>query len=720
MDTAIYESVIRIGQKLFAESDMANLCEMIIDEAQKITQAEGGTLYLSNRQPPTCLNFSIVHNKALDEYDTHCGTRPSTLQPIPLFDASGNQNLRHIAACAANRREIINVADTYQASEFDFSGAHAFDAQTSYHTQSVLAVPLINDIGELTGVLQLINARTPDRDAVIAFDKTLEPIIATLASFAALAISAQNVSNSNRELLIKLSGQSNTQALMESILVEAQKLTHAEGGSLYLLQEKKTDSALHFMIVRNDQLKLCYGGVQGETVPFPPIPLYEQVADEWQPNLHNVVTYCAHTREEVIIDDAYNNDQFDLSGAKRFDEQNNYASRSFLTLPLLDHNKDVIGVLQLVNATDAFTHEVVPFSQRIVPLVKALATYASIALENQLLVQEHKELLDTFIQCIAKAIDAKSAHTSGHCQRVPLLTELLAKAACHDFERFATFNLDDDGWYELHVAAWLHDCGKLATPDSVLDKSTKLHGLQDGIALVNARFAALKHQTQNQFLKKIFDQPDQMENIRQSLREALDQLESDRAFIEKANQGGEFFTDEDIARVEQIARRTWLDHAGQQSALLTEREVHNLCVARGTLNAEERQVINNHIQVTIDMLESLKFPRKLQRVPEYAGGHHEKMDGSGFPKGLTRQQMSVPARIMAIADIFEALTAKDRPYKEPMSVSQALAIMQRMRDSNHIDPDLYHLFVTAGVWQQYAKRVLMPQQLDITDASSFL
>ena len=720
MESSVYESVIRIGQKLFAESDMASLCEMIIDEAQKITHAEGGTLYLSDQQPPKQLNFSIVHNQALDQYDTHQGTRVSTLRPIPLFDETGQANQRHIAASAAHRREIINIADTYTTSEYDFSGAHNFDRQAKYHTQSVLAIPLINDASELIGVLQLINARDDSLNRVIPFSTDLEPITAMLASFAALAISAQNASNRNRELLIKLSGQSNTQALMESILVEAQKLTRAEGGSLYLLEGDHLDRRLRFMIVRNDVLKISYGGLKGEPVPYPAIPLFQEEEGSTVANIHNVVTYCAHKREVVIIDDAYTNQQFDLSGTRRFDEQNGYQSRSFLTIPLLDHNKDVIGVLQLVNATDMLTHEVVPFPQRIVPLVKALATYAAIALENQLLVQEHKELLDTFIQCIAKAIDAKSAHTSGHCQRVPLLTELIAKAACEDYQRFATFHLDEDGWYELHVAAWLHDCGKLATPDSVLDKATKLSGLKDGMELVNARFAALKQQAKNECLKKIFDAPQEIESLKQWLRDELEVIESERLFLERANRGGEFFSDEDKARVQSISKRQWVDHAGSLQPILTEGEILNLCVSRGTLNEHERQIINSHIQVTIDMLESLKFPRKLQRVPEYAGGHHEKMDGTGFPRGLTRKQMSVPARIMAIADIFEALTSRDRPYKEPMRLSQALSIMQRMKKDHHIDPDLYALFIEAGVWRAYAEQVLLPQQLDVQDALIYL
>ncbi|ARU58629.1 HD-GYP domain protein [Oleiphilus messinensis] len=720
MDSKVYDTLIRIGQKLFAENDLYNLCEMIIDEAQAITCAEGGTLYLVDQQPPQQLTFCIVHNKKLHQYETHFGSRSAGLKPIPLKTSDGQPNVTHIAASAANRREIINIEDTYQNTQFDFSGAHTFDEEAQYHTQSVLAVPLVNDVSELVGVLQLINAREPDSLAVVPFSREQEPVIATLASFAALAINAQNLANTNKDLLIKLSCQSNTQLLMESILDEAQKLTQADGGSLYLLNDSGDVPVLEFIVVRNATLGLNYGGATGQAIPFQPIALYELRNGKRYPNANNVVTSCVHLRREVVIDDAYREEGYDFSGTRHFDEQTGYRSKSFLTLPLIDHNKEVIGVLQLVNARDPFSQSVVPFSKRVVPLVKALATYAAIALDNQLLVHELKDLLDNFIQCIAKAIDAKSPHTSGHCQRVPLLTELLAQAACNDTKTYGTFNLDADGWYELHVAAWLHDCGKLSTPDSVLDKSTKLHGLKDGIEAINARFAALRQETQVRYLHQIIDNPGRRTELQQQMQDALTVLDVDREFINRSNQGAEFLSEEDRARIVQIGKHEWTDAHGEIVPILSAEEIYNLSIERGTLNQEERQIINNHITVTIDMLESLQFPKKLRRVPEYAGGHHEKMDGTGFPKGLKRDEMSIPARMMAIADIFEALTAKDRPYKAPMKISQALSIMQKMRDAEHIDADLYHLFLNARVWEQYALKVLSPEQLDVSSIDTFL
>jgi len=573
---------------------------------------------------------------------------------------------------------------------------------------------LLTRQGELVAVLQLLNAQD-EQGNTVAFDPALEPVVQALARFAAIAVQQQRVIHDQKELLVTLSGEPNTNRLLERILREAQAMTHADGGTLYLLREVNGQSQLEFALMRNDSLGIALGGA-GSPIELPPILLR---LPDGRENHHHVAAHTALTRQVINIADAYNSQEFDFSGTKSFDQSNGYRSTSFLTIPLLNHTNDVIGILQLVNATHPKTGQVIAFSEFVEPLAKALASYAAIALNNLLLVEELKNLLDAFIKVIAAAIDAKSPHTSGHCQRVPLLTELIAKAACEDDQTFADFHFDDDEWYELHVAAWLHDCGKLATPDSILDKSTKLHTLYDRIQVVETRFAALRQQVRADTLQAIVDEPAAKAALQAELADMLQQLDSDLDFLRSANKGGEFMTQDSKERVKRIARLQWQDSAGNVQPMLTEDEVYNLCIERGTLTAEERQVINNHMTVTIDMLESLPFPRKLKRVPEYAGGHHEKMDGTGFPKGLTRDQMSVPARMMAIADIYEALTAKDRPYKQPMKVSQSLSILKNMRDVNHIDSDLYELFLRKRVWETYARQALSPEQLDVTDPTPY-
>lgn len=710
--------LIQVAQRIVAQRDVSRLCETILEEAQRLTQADGGTLYLlEGRDQQSRLEFAIVRNHSLGLRLGGSSGRPINFPEIPLY-RDGEANHSHIAAHAGLSGAPINIADAYHAEGFDFSGTRSFDSQFGYHSTSILAVPLKTDFGELVAVLQLLNA-LDDQGRPIPFSEEQQAVVGVLAGFAAMALQQQRLMHDQKALLVELSGEPNTGRLLERILSEAQAITHADGGTLYLLRDNDDQGErLEFALVRNDSLGIRQGGADNEeAISLPPIPL--RAADGGE-NHHHVAAHAALSREVVNIEDAYTSDLFDFSGTKAFDQQYNYRSTSFLTIPLLNHLDEVIGVLQLVNARHPKTREVIPFAEQVEPLVRALASYAAIALNNLILVQELKNLLDAFIKVIAQAIDAKSSHTSGHCQRVPLLTELIAQAACADEGCFRDFTLDEEEWYELHVAAWMHDCGKLATPDSVLDKSTKLHTLHDRIHDVATRFAVLKQQSEIDYLRALAGAPDQQKILAEQRDKRLAQLDDDLAFIERANKGGEFMAAEDQQRVRDIAARTWRDGHGNEQPLLTEDEVYNLCIERGTLTSEERDIINDHMRVTIDMLESLPFPRKLRRVPEYAGGHHEKMDGSGFPRGLTREQMSIPARMMAVADIFEALTAKDRPYKQPMKISQALSILQKMRHSDHIDPDIYELFVRHRVWEKYGREVLDPVQLDVEDASVYL
>lgn len=512
------------------------------------------------------------------------------------------------------------------------------------------------------------------------------------------------------KITLALSGERDIARLYEQIIEAAQELTHSDGGTLYIVDERDGHAVLRFEVLRNDTFSIRLGGTSGTPVPFAPIGLF---LPDGTPNLSNICAYVYHHRHPVNIADAYSEDRFDLSGTLAFDQKWGYRSQSLLTLPLANHEGSIIGVLQLINAKNPADGTVLPFDPALEPIVGALASSAAITLENQQLLQGHRNLLDAFIKAIAQAIDAKSPHTSGHCQRVPILTEMLAEAACEAKDGpLRNFTLNDDEWYELRVAAWLHDCGKLATPDSLLDKSTKLHSLCDRIEGIKTRFAALIAQTQLRHVRQGNSDPAALEAEIAALRD-------DCAFLERANLGSEFMHAEDQARVRRIAGYRWIDHTGATQPLLTEHEVELLCIERGTLSNAERDRVNDHINVTIQMLESLPFPRELARVPEYAGGHHERVDGKGYPRGLTREQMSWPARMMAIADIFEALTARDRPYKAPMKLSQALSILKKMAQQGHVDPDLYQLFVEGGVWRRYAEAFLLPEQLDVSDAAPY-
>ncbi len=499
---------------------------------------------------------------------------------------------------------------------------------------------------------------------------------------------------------VALSAERDPVRLLEQILLGAKALTNADAGSIYSVTD---DRQVRFEIVRTASLGLQFGGSSATPVPFAPIPLY---GADGQPNSHSVVAHCVLSGAPVNIPDAYHADGFDFSGTRAFDANTGYHSTSLLTVPMRNHDGVIVGVLQLLNAQNA-DGEVVPFSTPDQRLVESLASQAATALTKRELIEGMRELFEAFIRLIATAIDEKSPYTADHCRRVPELTLLLADAAAHATSGpLAGFSMSAADRYELSIAAWLHDCGKITTPEAVMDKATKLSRIGDRIELVALRFELAKRETRIAVLE-----------ARMTIGEAQScdaQIDDDLIFLRRANTGSERMADADIARVNTIATRRLADG----SPLLTDDEVRNLTIVKGTLLPEERAVINHHIVATIKMLESLPYPRHLRRVPEFAGGHHERMDGRGYPKGLKRAQMSVQARIMGIADIFEALTAGDRPYKRAMTLREALDILGKMSLDGHIDPDLFQVFVGAGVWREYAQRCLKPEQIDAVDLAA--
>lgn len=512
---------------------------------------------------------------------------------------------------------------------------------------------------------------------------------------------------------LALGSERNRDRLVERILLEAKDLCRADGGTVYL---RTDDDHLRFTIMRNDSLGLALGGTTKKTIELPAIPMF--LSDGQTPNHANVASYCATTNTAVNIPDAYEAEGFDFSGTKTFDAHNGYRSQSFLTIPMTNQEGRVIGVLQLLNAeADGRT---VAFDPEVEEVVKVLAFQAGVALDNQILMSAQRELMEAFIKLLAAAIDDKSPYTGGHCRRVPLLTQQLTEAVCRTTDgAYADFDLTEDEWYELRIAAWLHDCGKVTTPVHVMDKATKLETIYDRIDAIRVRFAACHRDADVAFWRGVAEggDKDALEGERNALKS---QLDDELAFLELANIGGEFMTDVDKERVYRIAERHYTQSNGTNAPLLTPDEVDNLTISRGTLTRNERVVINGHMVQTIRMLEALPFPRNLSRVPEYAGGHHEKMDGTGYPKGLYAGDMSVPARIMAIADVFEALTATDRPYKKGKTLSETMNIMGFMKRDNHLDPDLFDIFVTSGVYRQYAKEFLPPELIDSVDEAALL
>ncbi len=512
-----------------------------------------------------------------------------------------------------------------------------------------------------------------------------------------------------------LSAEKDTTQLLESILVAAQEVTFADAGTLYLVDKH----LLRFEILHNNSLNIAMGGKSGKPATLGPVALYRE---DGSLNDSLVVTSAVLHNCTINIPDVYAETGFDFSGTRAFDEKTGYRSQSFLTIPLKNHQNEVIGALQLINSVNPATGGTVPFSPNAQELAESLASQAAIALTNRNLLDQMRELFEALIQGINIAIDEKSPYTGSHGQRVPELAMMLAEAAHAAREGpFAGFSMSEAEFYELKIAGLLHDCGKLATPVHVVDKATKLETLFDRIHLVEARFEILKRDAEIAMLKRHIDLLRQgvdesvLEGLEAALRESWATLDEEFSFLQQCNFGREFMSQPHQERVNGIAARYYTNRQGEKSPVLSAEENACLNIPRGTLTDAEREIINRHVMTTMVMLEQLPWPRQLANVPLIAGAHHERIDGKGYPMGLTGAQMSVQMKVLAIADVFEALTAKDRPYRPGMSLTQALTILGRMAQDNHIDRDLFRLFMREKIYLEYARRHLDASQFDEVD-----
>ena len=516
------------------------------------------------------------------------------------------------------------------------------------------------------------------------------------------------------EIGTALSKERDITRLLENILNAAKTITHADGGTLYRVTNDR--KALQFEILKNDSLNIAMGGSSGKPIEFRNLPLFD---DHGKNNDSLVAAYAAIHGQTVNISDAYTEPNFDFSGTRQFDAQTGYRSKSFLAVPMKDQEGDVVGVFQLINAIQPQSGEVVSFSTADQSLAESLASQAAIAITNRNLMSQLEVLFESFIGLINLAIDEKSPYTGGHCQRVPILTMMLAEAVnANEHGPLASFTMNERDRYELKIAGLLHDCGKITTPVHVVDKASKLQTLFDRIDLIDTRFEVLKRDQEISALRTqlALREPKNAAGeaaIWSQYLTTVDALNADREFLRATNKGAEAMKESDLQRVRDVGLRyVWRDVNGKDAEFLSANEIENLTIRAGTLTSAERETINHHIVATIKMLEQLPWPKHLKNVPEYAGGHHERMDGKGYPKGLTRNQMSVQARIMGITDIFEALTACDRPYKSGMKLSQAMGIMHKLRLGGHIDPDIFDIFVNDGVYRRYGEEFLEPWQID--------
>ena len=511
-----------------------------------------------------------------------------------------------------------------------------------------------------------------------------------------------------------LSKEKDRSKLLEIILIGAKEITNEDAGTLYLVE----NNALAFEIMRTDTLNFAMGGTTGKEITLPPIPLNDESG---KPNLQNISAYAAVKDEIVNIPDAYNAQGFDFKGIKAYDKQNNYRSTSFLTIPMKNHENRIIGVLQLINRTDSKANKVIAFSEADEKLAKSLASQAAVAISNFTLVENLRELLEKFIEVIAAAIDDKSPYTGGHCRRVPDIATLTAQSI-NDTKsgKFKDTEFTEQELYEIKIAALLHDCGKITTPVHVVDKATKLETIFDRMAIIDQRIETLIKDAKIALLELKIDCTDEntIEEAEASYEAFKQQLKQDHDFLKNCNLGSEFMSDELITEVDRISAYQWTDHNGDLHPLINDDELMNLRIRKGTLNDGERKIINHHIVMTQNMLEALPFPRHLKNVPEIAGNHHERMDGKGYPGGVKAGDLSVQARLMCIADVFEALTATDRPYKKPMKLSMVLNILGKMTQESHLDSDIFQVFISEATYMKYAEEHLEKEQIDEIDLNN--
>ena len=494
-----------------------------------------------------------------------------------------------------------------------------------------------------------------------------------------------------------LSGVHDLNTLLEMIVDQARNFTNADAGTLYIVE----DNTLRFQIVQNDSLKIRMGGKSGESIPFPPVELKES----------NVSAFVALKGVSVNIPDVYDTELFDFTGPKKFDQSTGYRSKSMLVVPMRNHENDIIGVLQLLNATNPISNEVIAFSQDYENLSESLASQAAVSITNAKLIANMTELFEAFVKVMATAIDEKSPVTGGHIRRVAELTLTMAEVI-HDIDEghFKDKTFSPDQMYELRIAAYMHDIGKVTSPVEIVEKAKKLQTIFDRIQYVRLRMAYIsqKIELEGQEAKiKILQNgssPEKLNSIEKETLEKLMEIEEIQKFINKCNEPGEFLDDEILVRLKEVSEKTYIDDAGEQQPFLTADELVNLSIRRGSITEKERQKMQGHAAVTLKMLKQIPFTKKLKNIPDFAGAHHEFLNGKGYPLGLKGDEISFEGRLMAVTDIAEALTASDRPYKKAMPLETVYRILRSMVEGGELDPNLVELFIEKEVYKIYQKK----------------
>ena len=504
--------------------------------------------------------------------------------------------------------------------------------------------------------------------------------------------------NKLKKVGIALSAENDLDKLLEMIVKEARSITDADGGTLYLLENKK----LKFTVVQTDSLGINMGGTS-KKVEWSPLPLYN---NDNKPNDKMVAVKCAIEGKIINIPDIYSENNFNFEGTKQFDKSTGYRSQSMLVVPLKDYEDKIIGVLQLINKTDRFYNGIKTFDTDDEEIALALSSQAAVALSNSILIRDLEKLIESFLKSIIYAIGKKSKHTAGHIKRMVEISMMMANAINEDSTVFRDISFSKDNLKQIKLSALVHDIGKLSIPEYIIDKSKKLEGIYDGIEFVRARIKLIKKELDLAALKGDISQ-----NEAKKEQQKLDN------YFEKivlSNDGLTFVNDENIKLFEKLSNKVY-DLNGNKYTVLTKEEANFLSIQRGTLSEKERQIINSHAKITLDILNKLNFPKKYKNIPSIAGNHHEKLNGKGYPRGLKENEISFESRILAVADIFEALTASDRPYKKANPLSLAMRILYTMAKEGELDKELVKFFYNSGLYLQYAKKLLPKSSINEVD-----
>ncbi len=548
--------------------------------------------------------------------------------------------------------------------------------------------PLLSKILESGDILDVF------RDKVQVSHTKIEPVAENESQLQSLIDIAQ-----------ALSAETDLNRLLEMIVEQGMEFSHADGGTLYRVSPDKKE--LIFTVVQNRSLDIKMGG-SANPISWDNLPLY---LEDDLPNVRMVAALCALNKEVIVIDDIYREPHFNFEGTKKFDASTGYHSSSMLVVPLLDQNHELLGVLQLINKQDVAGNHI-PFRLQDQRNAMALASQAAISLTNTLLILELETLFETVVGTITKAFDEKCSFTGGHVRYVSDLAQIIAKGIDIDQNFYPEVNYSFDDLHTIKIAALLHDIGKIATPEFIMQKSTKLEKTVDRIHSIKERIEIIKRDKKIAWLETQLscDSADQLQQIEQQYRAAIQQMDNAFALIEQTNNGLRYLTDEQLAEIEKMAELEY-EIDGKSLPLLSEDEKLNLSIRNGTLNQDERNKIMDHARVSLELLETMPFPKKYEDVVHIAANHHEKLDGTGYPRGLTAEQLTLEDRILILADLYEALSSQDRPYKDPKPLSEISRILCFMANDGHIDKKLLRFFFESGSYKQFNKN-LRSDQLD--------